>query len=125
MGIVPVDGEALGDPGVYGDDRVFVRLATGADAAWQASTDAALDALAEAGHPVHRPVDARRRRGALGGEFFRWEFATAVAGAVLGINPFDEPNVTESKDNTKRVLEQFRDERRAARPTSRSPATGR
>ena len=46
--------------------------------------------------------------GALGGEFFRWEFATAVAGAVLGINPFDEPNVTESKDNTKRVLDQFR-----------------
>jgi hypothetical protein len=46
--------------------------------------------------------------GALGAEFFRWEFATAVAGAVLGINPFDEPNVTESKDNTKRVLDEFR-----------------
>jgi hypothetical protein len=46
--------------------------------------------------------------GALGGEFFRWEFATAVAGAVLGINPFDEPNVTESKDNTKRVLDEYK-----------------
>ena len=45
--------------------------------------------------------------GALGGEFFRWEFATAVAGAVLGINPFDEPNVTESKENTRRVLEAY------------------
>ena len=109
VGILPVDGEALGDPDVYDDDRVFVRVARGADAAWQAPTDAA------ARRPSPRPdircstFDARRR-GALGGEFFRWEFATAVAGAVLGINPFDEPNVTESKDNTKRVLDQFRHE---------------
>ena len=77
--------------------------------AWHASTDAPLDALAAAGHPVHRPRRSAAARG-LGGEFFRWEFATAVAGAVLGINPFDEPNVTESKDNTKRVLDDFRDD---------------
>ncbi|HYI21893.1 MAG TPA: hypothetical protein VEX62_04570, partial [Candidatus Limnocylindrales bacterium] len=106
-GIVPVDGEALGDPGVYDEDRVFVRIATGTDQTWQESTDAALDALAEAGHPVLR-LSMLGGAGALGGEFFRWEFATAVAGAVLGINPFDEPNVTESKDNTKRVLDHFR-----------------
>jgi len=106
VGIVPVDGEALGDPGVYEDDRVFVRVATGADPEWQAATDAKLATLAEAGHPV-LSLSMFGGEGALGGEFFRWEFATAVAGAVLGINPFDEPNVTESKDNTKRVLEQY------------------
>jgi transaldolase/glucose-6-phosphate isomerase len=107
VGIVPVDGEVLGDPGLYADDRVFVRIASGADAAWQASTDASLAVLAEAGHPVI-DVPLSTGAGALGAEFFRWEFATAVAGAVLGINPFDEPNVTESKDNTKRVLDTFR-----------------
>ena len=111
VGVVPVVGEALGEPGVYSDDRVFVRISSGADAAWETQTTAALEALANAGHPVIElelgggagGSDA----GALGAEFFRWEFATAVAGAVLGINPFDEPNVTESKDNTKRVLEEF------------------
>ncbi|MEP7360322.1 MAG: glucose-6-phosphate isomerase [Chloroflexota bacterium] len=106
VGLVPVDGETLGTPDVYGDDRIFVRITSGADPAWQASTDAALSALAGAGHPV---VDLAMSDGigGLGAEFFRWEFATAIAGAVLGINPFDEPNVTESKDNTKRVLEQY------------------
>jgi glucose-6-phosphate isomerase len=112
VGIVPVVGEALGDPGVYGNDRVFVRISSGSDASWAASTTAALDALAAAGHPVIElelgaEVGAGSAAGALGAEFFRWEFATAVAGAVLGINPFDEPNVTESKDNTRRVLDEF------------------
>jgi hypothetical protein len=106
VGILPVDGEPLGGPGAYGDDRVFVRVSSGTDAAWQRQTDEALSALAEAGHPV---IDVAAAADApLGGEFFRWEFATAVAGAVLGINPFDEPNVTESKDNTNRVLDEFR-----------------
>jgi glucose-6-phosphate isomerase len=107
MGILPVDGEVIGGPGAYGDDRVFVRVSGGTDAAWQAQTDVSLAALAEAGHPV---IDVRTVPGdaPLGAEFFRWEFATAVAGAILGINPFDEPNVTESKDNTKRVLDEYR-----------------
>ena len=107
LGIVPVDGEVLGDPAVYGDDRLFVRMGTGTDGEWQDATGASLAALAAAGHPV---IDLAMSTGSgtLGGEFFRWEFATAVAGAVLGINPFDEPNVTESKDNTRRVLEHFR-----------------
>jgi glucose-6-phosphate isomerase len=107
VGIVPVVGEALGDPGVYADDRVFVRLSSGTDTEWDASTAASLDALANAGHPVIE-IEMGTGAGALGAEFFRWEFATAVAGAVLGINPFDEPNVTESKDNTRRVLDEFR-----------------
>jgi transaldolase/glucose-6-phosphate isomerase len=105
VGIVPVDGEPLGSPNVYGRDRVFVRLLRDTDNAWTRETDRALDELAAAGHPV---IDLTMDEG-LGGEFFRWEFATAVAGAVLGINPFDEPNVTESKDNTRRVLHEFAD----------------
>jgi glucose-6-phosphate isomerase len=107
MGIVPIDGESLGAPAVYGPDRVFVRISSGADAPWQTTTDAAVEALAAAGHPVIE-LAVGAGPGALGAEFFRWEFATAVAGAVLSINPFDEPNVTESKQNTKRVLEEFR-----------------
>lgn len=107
LGIVPVDGEALGDPGGYGDDRVFVRITSGSDGEWQAATDAALDELAAAGHPII-DLPLTGGDGALGAEFFRWEFATAVCGAILGINPFDEPNVTESKDNTRRVLEEYR-----------------
>jgi glucose-6-phosphate isomerase len=105
-GIIPVDGEPLsGDPSVYGSDRVFVRLGRLSGDAWQAETDASLDALAAAGHPV---IDLSLEHGEwLGGEFFRWEFATAICGAALGIDPFDEPNVTESKENTRRVLEAF------------------
>jgi transaldolase/glucose-6-phosphate isomerase len=109
-GIVPVDREPLGAPAVYGPDRVFVRIALDgsappAAASDGASVDALLDALAGAGHPVLRfdladPID-------LAAEFFRWEVATAIAGIVLDVNPFDEPNVTESKENTKRVLEEL------------------
>ncbi len=104
-GIVPVDGEPLGEPAVYGTDRVFLRLGRASSRDWRGATDAALDALSEHGHPV---IDLLLEGGEwLGGEFFRWEFATAVAGAALGIDPFDEPNVTESKDNTRRVLAAF------------------
>ncbi len=108
VGIVPVDGEPLGVPSVYGHDRVFVRLGRTAPSDWRTSTDTALEALAAADHPV---IDLGLEAGAwLGGEFFRWEFATAIAGAGLHIDPFDEPNVTESKDNTRRVLKGFHDD---------------
>jgi len=110
VGIVPVDREPLGAPGAYGTDRVFVRIALDGAAAPASGpdgspADALLDALAAAGHPVLRftltdPID-------LAAEFLRWEVATAIAGIVLGVNPFDEPNVTESKENTKRVLEEL------------------
>ena len=106
-GLVPIVDEPLGAPAVYAADRVFVRLAPpapGGDAAWRAATDAALAALAAAGHPVLEVA----MPGGLGAEFFRWEFAIAVAGAVLGVNPFDEPNVTESKQNTARLLADYR-----------------
>jgi hypothetical protein len=91
-GIVPIVGEPLGDPDAYGDDRLFVA----------SGEDDRLETLDRAGHPIVRIPFAGTR--GLGGEFLRWEVATAVAGHVLGINPFDQPNVQEAKDATARVL---------------------
>jgi glucose-6-phosphate isomerase len=102
-GIVPIDGEPLGRPKQYGDDRAFIYVRLEADS--NGHTDATAGALVAEGYPVIR-IDLEDVYD-LGREFFRWEFAVAVAGNVLGINPFDEPNVQESKDNTNRVLQQF------------------
>ncbi len=95
-GLVPIAGEPLGTPSVYGDDRLFVYLRL------DGALDAAVDALERVGQPVVRLEMGDRLD--IGAEFFRWELATAVAGALLEIDPFDQPNVQESKDNTKRVL---------------------
>src|SRR3954451_1951553 len=102
-GVLPVAGEPLGAPDVYGDDRVFtyLRVPEHADDA----LDAKVKALGDAGHPtftvaVHGPID-------LGRVFFFAEFAIAVAGWVLDINPFDQPNVQEAKNNTNGVLEAY------------------
>jgi transaldolase/glucose-6-phosphate isomerase len=102
-GVIPVAGESLGAPAVYGDDRLFVYISVGDISP---DTDNKLAALEGAGHPVVR----RRLRSPLdlGEEFYVWELATAVAGAVIGINAFDQPNVQESKDNTKRLLEVYK-----------------
>jgi glucose-6-phosphate isomerase len=99
-GILPVDLEALGEPAVYGDDRVFALIGLESVAATGLAED--LMALAQAGHPVtaHQLTDEY----GLGGEFLRWEIGVATAGLVLGIDPFDQPNVQESKDNTRRLL---------------------
>ena len=99
-GILPVAGESLGAPAVYGSDRVFVYLRDGDSASTE--VDGAVEALAGAGHPtltvpVHGPAD-------LGRIFFLAEFAVAVVGWALEINPFDQPNVQEAKDNTAQVL---------------------
>ncbi len=97
-GVLPVVGEPLGPPTGYGPDRAFVVTST-----WAAPEILeAARTLQAVGHPVFR-IDAQD--GALGREFFRWEFATAVAGAILGVNPFDEPNVREAKVRTRRQLE--------------------
>jgi glucose-6-phosphate isomerase len=96
-GTLPVVDEPLGRPDEYGQDRAFVAISTDADR----PDDDRLAALADAGHPVLR---LSTRLDGLGAEFFRWEFATAVAGAALGINPFDEPNVAEAKEKTKALL---------------------
>lgn len=99
-GALPVVDEPLGRPDEYGNDRAFVALSTEVDAP-DADRLAALEA---AGHPVLRLTT---RIDGLGAEFFRWEFATAVAGAALGINPFDEPNVSEAKEKTRVLLASF------------------
>lgn len=98
-GIMPVDGERLDAPTVYGDDRVFV--ATTRNDESDEGRAAALDALARAGHPVVR-IRVRDRYD-VAAECFRWEFATAVAGAVLGVHPFDQPDVEASKAATRAI----------------------
>ena len=103
-GILPVAGEPLGDPAVYSDDRVFVSIRTESRA--NPEMEAALEALEQAGHPVVGQVLPDPL--GLGGAFLLWELATALAGALLEINPFDQPNVQESKNNTRRLLEVFR-----------------
>ncbi|HEX9038825.1 MAG TPA: bifunctional transaldolase/phosoglucose isomerase [Ktedonobacterales bacterium] len=117
-GILPVEGETTGDPNVYGQDRIFVylRTETGSDPA----QDAAVARLQAAGQPVVRL--ALRDVYDMGAEFFRWEFATAIAGALIGINAFDQPNVQESKDNTDRILATYARERtlREPNPTLRT-----
>ncbi|HET9979789.1 MAG TPA: bifunctional transaldolase/phosoglucose isomerase [Ktedonobacterales bacterium] len=102
-GILPVEGEPLGDPSVYGNDRVFVYLRT--ESGYDEAQDKGIKALEDAGQPIVllRLDDTYD----LGTEFFRWEFATAIAGAFLGINAFDQPNVQESKDNTDRILKEY------------------
>ena len=99
-GALPVVDEPLGRPDDYANDRAFVAVATESEHA----DEAALAALEAAGHPVLR---LSTRVDGLGAEFFRWEFATAVAGAALGINPFDEPNVSEAKEKTKALLAKY------------------
>jgi len=106
VGVVPVDGEPLGAVAAYGNDRVFVRIAlagsAGPDPAIGSDVDARLAELGAAGHPVIRIAVGSKLE--LGAEFVRWEIATALAGAVLGIDPFDQPNVEEAKSNTRAVL---------------------
>jgi hypothetical protein len=101
-GVIPVDSEPAGPPEVYGGDRVFVYLGA---AERNDELERSVQAFEAAGHPVITTSTADAY--ALGREFLRWEIATAALGAVLRINPFDEPNVQESKDNTRQVLEQY------------------
>jgi glucose-6-phosphate isomerase len=98
-GIVPIESEPLADIKDYGDGRVFVFFQLDGD---RDQFGEFRNQLADAGHPV--AAISLTNLTQIGGEFFRWELATAVAGWVLGVNPFDEPNVQESKDNTQRVL---------------------
>jgi len=104
-GILPVAGEPLSSPGVYGDDRVFVQIRLPDRPGVEEHP--MLQALVEAGHPVIDLVVTDVTD--LGAEFFRWEIATPLAGKILGINPFDQPNVQESKDNTKALLNEFKE----------------
>ena len=96
-GIVPVDAEPLGAPAVYGNDRLFAYLRLAADQ--DTEHERAVAALEAAGQPVVRITVSDRMQ--LGQEFFRWEMATAVAGSIIGINPFDQPDVEASKVKTR------------------------
>jgi len=102
-GIIPVDRERLAKPAIYGRDRVFayLRLASKPNKA----QDAAVAALEKAGHPVVRITLPNVY--ALGQEFFRWEIATAVAGSIIGINAFNQPDVEASKIETKKLTSQY------------------
>ena len=101
-GLIPVDGERIAPPDRYGKDRVFVHLRHPHD---DADHDAAMGHLASAGHPVLTFDIADRLE--LGGEFLRWECATAVAGAVLGVNPFDQPDVEASKEAARLLTREY------------------
>jgi transaldolase/glucose-6-phosphate isomerase len=98
-GIVPVDAEPLGAPQVYGNDRLFAVLCLAGESAPNT------DELERAGHPVVRITVADRYH--LGQEFFRWEIATAVAGAVIGIDPFDQPDVEASKVKARELTDAY------------------
>jgi transaldolase/glucose-6-phosphate isomerase len=98
-GIVPVDAEPVGPPAVYGNDRLFAYLRLASDV--DAEQDRAIAALEAAGQPVVRIVVSDPMQ--IGQEFFRWEMATAVAGSVIGINPFDQPDVEASKVKTREL----------------------
>jgi glucose-6-phosphate isomerase len=102
-GILPVAGEPPGQPEAYGDDRLFVSMSLRDE-----TEDAAVEDLVRAGQPVVRirledPYD-------LGGEFFRWEMATAIAGRRLGINPFDQPSVEAAKALARQMVQEYREE---------------
>jgi transaldolase/glucose-6-phosphate isomerase len=102
-GLIPVDREPIGLPDVYGSDRVFVyvRLEDGADS----KQDAGVEALEKAGQPVVRIQVANNYE--LGQEFFRWEIATAVAGSIIGINAFNQPDVEASKIETRKLTDEY------------------
>jgi glucose-6-phosphate isomerase len=117
VGVVPIAGETVGDPHVYGHDRAFV-------------------VLRHPDEPVRRnwsPLDLERvpiatisfsEPSALGAEFVRWEIATAVAGALLGINPFDEPNVQQAKDATRVLLDRYQKEHQLPTAAHETLSTG-
>ena len=99
-GVLPIVGEPRGDADDYGADRAFVTIASSADeelASWKTRIE-------QAGHPVFH-IDCGPEQ--LGAEFFRWEFATAAAGALLGVNPFDQPDVEAAKQLTRSQIQAF------------------
>jgi len=109
-GILPVDGEALQSPDTYAGDRLFVYLRLKGNGTY----DESVRDLEEAGHPVVQ-IHLRDIYD-LGGEFFRWEFATAVAGYRLGINPFDQPNVESAKISARQILSTYEKEGKLPEP---------
>jgi transaldolase/glucose-6-phosphate isomerase len=113
-GLIPIDREGTGSPDVYGGDRIFVHLRLQSDP--DTSRNEPWASLERAGHPVVRvtladPYD-------LGQEFFRWEMATAVAGSILGIHPFDQPDVEASKTETRKLTAAYEESGRLPAETA-------
>jgi len=102
-GIIPIFGEPLVDPAHYGNDRLFIYLRLAEDD--DPRTDKAIEGIKASGQPVIK-LEMRDKYD-LGAEFFRWEFATAVSGAIIGINPFDQPDVKAAKDTTESILDEY------------------
>jgi transaldolase/glucose-6-phosphate isomerase len=102
-GLIPIDGEALGAPGVYGNDRIFAALHL--NDAPDATQDAAILALEKTGHPVIRT--GLNGHMEIAQQFFLWEFATAIAGSIIGINAFNQPDVEASKIKTRELTDEF------------------
>ena len=102
-GLIPVAGEPLMEPAHYGDDRLFIFLRLQDDD--NSEIDNGVERLRASGQPV-LILDMRDKYD-MGGEFYRWEFATAIAGRILGIHPFNQPNVQQAKDATERVLQEY------------------
>ena len=98
-GLIPIDAEPLGAPAIYGQDRLFINMRLTGE--MDAKQDEMVAAIEQAGHPVVYIAVTDRYH--IGQEFFRWEFATAVAGSILGINPFDQPDVEASKNKTREI----------------------
>ena len=106
-GLIPIESEALGTSENYSDDRVFVYLHVSADN--NQTDERKLAAIEKRGNPVVR-IELKNKY-AVGAEFLRWEIATATAGKIIGVNPFDEPNVAESKKNSKVLLNEWKEKR--------------
>ena len=113
-GLIPVNGETIGAPEVYGKDRIFIYMHLASDDS--KNDEEKLKALEAAGHPVVQINVADKL--ALGGEYYRWEVATAIAGMVIGINAFDQPNVAESKKNTNNLLDEWKQKGDFQKPTN-------
>ncbi|MDE2757190.1 MAG: bifunctional transaldolase/phosoglucose isomerase [Acidobacteriota bacterium] len=113
-GLIPVEGESVGPPGVYGEDRLFLHLRL--DSSRDRKQEHAVRDLEESGHPVIRITMADRYD--LGREVFRWEVATAVAGSILEINPFDQPDVEASKIATRDLTRRYEREGSFPRETA-------
>jgi transaldolase/glucose-6-phosphate isomerase len=101
--LIPVDDEPLGTPDTYGTDRIFVHLTLSGDR--DLAQDSSIEALENAGHPIVR-IEVKSAD-YLGQEFFRWEIATAIASALIGINPFDQPDVEASKVKTRELTNAY------------------
>ena len=121
-GIVPIVGELLGPANVYGEDRLFVRLRVHGGDPEEHDRDGKMEGLRAAGFPI--VTINLKAPAAIGAEFVRWEIATATAGAILNINPFDEPNVQQAKDATRALLTRYAAEGKLPAPTPQVTADG-